>query len=95
MKCPVSAPVKQIWLDRTKEDYRLFVIREGAMMRPIADESKVPAAKAVEDFRRTTRKRHSAEEKIRIVHDELSAGVNIGGILSHRPCPFRVTSGSR
>ena len=44
-------------------------------MRQKSGKLKEPAEKAVKDIRRATRKRHSSEEKIRIVLEGLSCEV--------------------
>jgi hypothetical protein len=49
------------------EDFWFIVAIRGAKMSQKSGSVKEPAEKVVKDIRRATRKRHSPEEKIRIV----------------------------
>jgi len=53
--------------DYGREDFWFIVAIRGAKMSQKSGSVKEPAEKVVKDIRRATRKRHSPEEKIRIV----------------------------
>ena len=58
-------------LGLVKEFFWLFVAFRGAKMRQKSGPAKEPAEKVVKDIRRMTRRKFSAEEKIRIVLEGL------------------------
>jgi transposase len=53
------------------KDFRLIVAFQGARMRQKSGPVREPAEKVVKDIRRMTRRKFSAEEKIRIVLEGL------------------------
>ena len=54
-----------------REEFRLIVTRERAMMGPGSNEPKSPAEKVIKDFRREKLQDYSVEEKIRTVLERL------------------------